>query len=143
MAEKYEVNKSTLRIARLTSWMARRGVGRTKILTTTGRQSGEPRSVPVSPIEVDGVEYIVSPYGEVGWVYNVRANPVVSLRHGSKERAAGLTEVTGSDGAPVVAAYHAREGYARRFMDVPETPSLDDFVGAANNFPVFTVAPLP
>ena len=142
MAKRYEVTSSTLRVNRLTSWMARLGVGRTEVLTTTGRHSGEPRNVPVSPIAVDGVEYVVSPYGEVGWVHNVRAEPVVSLRHGSKRRLARLEEITGPAAAPVVAAYHAREGYARPYMDVPENPGLDDFVTAAGEFPVFAVVPI-
>lgn len=139
MAKQYEVNQSTLRIARLTSWMARLGIGSTQVLTTTGRKSGEPRQLPVSPIELEGVEHIVSPYGEVGWVRNVRANPEVTLRHGTKHRVARLHEITGAAAAPVVAAYHGREAYARRYMDVPDNPSLDDFVKAADRFPVFRV----
>jgi deazaflavin-dependent oxidoreductase (nitroreductase family) len=139
MAKPYEVNQSTLRIARLTSWMARLGIGRTQVLTTTGRKTGQPRQLPVSPIEIEGVEHIVSPYGEVGWVRNVRANPEVTLRHGTKHRVARLHEITGVAAAVVVAAYHGREAYARRYMDVPDNPSLDDFVKAADRFPVFRV----
>jgi hypothetical protein len=66
MAKKYEVTGS---INRLTSVLARLGVGRTQMMTTTGRKSGEARRVPVSPIVVDGVEYLVSPYGERAWVH--------------------------------------------------------------------------
>ncbi|HEY4606865.1 MAG TPA: nitroreductase/quinone reductase family protein [Acidimicrobiia bacterium] len=139
MAKQYEVNDSTRRIARLTSWMARRGIGRTEILTTTGRASGELRPVPVSPIEVGGVEYVVAPYGLVGWVRNVRANPTATLRHGSGERHVSLQEMSPAEAAPVVAAYHAREGYARRYMDVPDNPSLEDFARAGDRFPVFKV----
>jgi hypothetical protein len=62
-------------INRITSAVARLGVGRTQVMTTTGRKTGERRRVPVSPIVVEGVEYLVSPYGEVGWVHNVRARP--------------------------------------------------------------------
>ncbi|MDP9144975.1 MAG: nitroreductase/quinone reductase family protein, partial [Actinomycetota bacterium] len=107
--------------------------------TTTGSKSGQARSVPVTPIEIEGVEYVVSPYGEVGWVHNVRANPIVTFRHGSKERRTLLEEATDASGAPAVAAYYARESFARPFMDVPENPSLGDFVAAAGRFPVFRV----
>jgi deazaflavin-dependent oxidoreductase (nitroreductase family) len=143
MAKKYEVTASTRRVNRLTSWMARRGMGRTEVMTTTGSKSGQPRNVPVSPIVLDGVEYVVSPYGEVGWVHNVRKSPMVTFRHGSKERQTRLVEATGTSGAPAVAAYYAREGFARPFMDVPENPRLDDFVTAADRFPVFEVVTLP
>lgn len=85
-AKRYEVTSSTRMVNRFTSWVARRGLGKIEVLTTMGRKSGQPRNVPVSPIEIDGVEYVVSPYGEVSWVRNVRANPTVTMRHGSKER---------------------------------------------------------
>lgn len=139
MAKQYEVNDATRRVARIMSWMARRGIGRTEILTTTGRSSGEPRAVPVSPIEVDGVEYIVAPYGPVGWVLNVRADPMAMLRHGSTSRRVRLEEVEGQPAAAVVAAYHARERYARAYMDVPENPVIEDFAARSDRFPVFRV----
>jgi deazaflavin-dependent oxidoreductase (nitroreductase family) len=139
MAKQYEVNASTRRIGRMTSWMARRGMGRTEVLTTTGRKSGEQRSVPVSPIEVDGTTYLVSPYGEVGWVHNARANPAATMQHGSRQRQIRLSEAQGEAAAAVVAAYHAREGYARRYMDVPESPTIQDFLAAGDKFPVFAV----
>jgi hypothetical protein len=93
----------------------------------------------VSPIELNGSEYVVSPYGEVGWVHNARADSSVVLRHGRRERRVRLNEVRGEEAASVVAAYHAREGYARRYMDVPEDPELADFLEAVFRFPVFEV----
>jgi deazaflavin-dependent oxidoreductase (nitroreductase family) len=139
MVKQYELTAGTRRIGRIMSWMARRGIGKVQLLTTTGRKSGEPRSVPVSPIEVGGVEYVVSPYGEVGWVHNVRANPSAELRHGSQHRRVRLEEAQGDPAASAVAAYHQREGYARQYMDVPEAPTLDDFRQRASLFPVFSV----
>jgi hypothetical protein len=94
----------------------------------------------VSPIEVAGQEYLVSPYGEVGWVHNVRAQPDAVLRLGSRKRTVSLEEVAPEEAAPVIAEYYAREGYARRFMEAPDNPSVDDFRQAANRFPVFKVA---
>jgi hypothetical protein len=85
------------------------------------------------------VEYLVSPYGEVGWVRNVRADPEVALRHGSRQRKATLEEVGPELAAPVAAAYYRREGFARPYMDVPPEPSVDDFRRAAHLFPVFRV----
>jgi len=135
MAKQYEGSRGT---NRLMSFMARRGIGRTQLMTTTGRKSGDERNVPISPIIFDGVEYLVSPYGGVGWVHNVRANPMVRLRLGSRRRQVKLEEVTGASAA-VVAAYHAREGFARPYMDVPENPTVDDFAARAELFPVFKV----
>jgi deazaflavin-dependent oxidoreductase (nitroreductase family) len=136
MAKQYEASALT---NRLMSWIARTGMGRTEVMTTTGRKSGEPREVPVSPLLHDGVEYIVAPYGEVGWVHNVRADPTVTLRHGFKQREVRLEEVTGSSAAVIVAEYHSREGFARPYMDVPESPTVEDFAARASQFPLFRV----
>lgn len=136
MAKPYEANSN---INRLTSWMARRGWGRTEVLTTTGQMSGKPRQVPVSPIELGGSEYLVAPYGEVAWVRNVRSNPNVTLRHGSRDRRVRLEEITGEEAAETVAAYYARETFPRPYMDVPENPTMADFAAKAGRFPVFRV----
>jgi deazaflavin-dependent oxidoreductase (nitroreductase family) len=138
MAKQYQ---ATHGINRITSALARLGIGRTEVLTTTGRKTGAPRRVPVSPIVLDGVEYLVSPYGEVGWVRNARADPTVTLSHGSKTRRARLEEVTDRLGAPVVAAYHARESFSRPYMDVPADPTVEDFESRPGMFPVFRVVP--
>jgi hypothetical protein len=58
MVKAYEANAT---VNRLMSWMARRGLGRTEVLTTTGRKSGQTRQVPVSPIDIEGAEYLVAP----------------------------------------------------------------------------------
>jgi len=139
MAKRYEVTPGIRRVNRVFGWLARRGVGRAEMLTTTGRRSGERRSTPVSPIEVGGVEYLVSPYGVTGWVGNVRAQPDAELRRGAKARPVHLTEVSGPEVADVVAAYHSREGYSRKYMDVPDNAAPEDFAAAWRLFPVFRV----
>jgi deazaflavin-dependent oxidoreductase (nitroreductase family) len=136
MAKEYQVPRN---VNRLMAWAAKRGWGKTQLLITTGRKSGQAREVPVSPLQMDGLEYVVSPYGEVSWVHNVRANPAVTLRHGSKERRVRLEEVSGSAAAPVLAAYYEKESFARPYMDVPESPTVDDFAARADQFPVFAV----
>lgn len=139
MAGQYRVTDRVRRANRIASWLSRRGLGRTVVLTTIGRRSGTPRPVPVAPIVVDGAEYIVSPYGIRAWVHNVRSNPDVRITKGRNERSARLVEVSGDEAAPVAAAYHERERLARRFMDVPADPSLEDFARAYEAFPVFRV----
>lgn len=138
MAKSYEVTPTIRRINRFASWMARRGIGRQSLLTTTGNKSGEAKSVPVSPISIDGVQYLVSPYGEVGWVKNARANPTVHLRSGGFSRTSTLIEIT-DEAASVVKAYYERESFSRPYMDVPESPELPDFEAASSKFPVFRI----
>lgn len=123
---------------RLVEWMTHLGIGSSVVMMTTGRKSGEPRSVPVSPITVDGVEFIVAPYGPVGWVHNVREDPNVTIQKGRDSRPARLVEVT-SDSAEVVKQYYERESFPREYMDVPGDPTVEDFERASGAFPVFRV----
>src|SRR5450756_694001 len=50
--------------------VARFQTGGVATLTVSGRRTGRARTVPVIPIEVDGIRYLVSPYGESQWVRN-------------------------------------------------------------------------
>lgn len=135
MAKEYHPSKF---FNRMMKWTSRLGVGRSEMLTTTGRRSGQAREVPVSPIEVDGEEYLVAPYGEVSWVKNARANPSVTLRSGGTSRKRILVDVTGQ-AAHVVKAYWDREKFPRPYMDVPGDPDVSDFAEAPDLFPVFKV----
>jgi len=135
MAKEYRAPKTINRIA---MWFNRIGVGRSATLTTIGRKSGVSRQVPVSPITLDGVEYVVSPYGEVGWVHNVRSNPGVTLSSGRNVRRCMLSEVT-HEAAAVVKAYWDRERFPRPYMDVPGEATVDDFASVTGRFPIFRV----
>jgi deazaflavin-dependent oxidoreductase (nitroreductase family) len=60
---------------RIVAWLTRHGLSiwGSRVLEVRGRQSGEPRRVPVNLLALDGREYLVSPRGEGQWVRNVRA----------------------------------------------------------------------
>lgn len=135
MAKPYRAPQT---INRIVMWLARRGIGRAVVLTTVGRRSGRQRHVPLSPIFVDDVEYLVAPYGVVGWVANARANPEATITAGRSVREVVLREVTRS-AAHVVRRYYEREWIPRAYMDLPGDPTLADFELAAGSFPVFRV----
>ena len=138
MAKKYRVTGMTRLFARIVSLTTSLGLGRTALLTTTGRRSGEQRQVPVTPISEGDAEYLVSPYGDVGWVHNVRALPSAKIKKGRSVREVTLVEVTG-EVPGLVKAYYEREGFARPFMDVPGDAAVEDFASVAERFPVFRV----
>ena len=138
MAKEYEATRGKRVVSWLMGKMARLGVGGFAVLTTTGRSSDRPRSVTVSPITSQGIEYLVSPYGDSGWVLNLRADPSATLSRGGHDRRVTLEEVTGKQNQ-VVDAYYRREPFARQFMDLPEDPSPADFKAASESFPVFRV----
>ena len=52
---------------------------RTIDLTTTGRRSGEPRTVEIWWFHVDGRFIITGTPGRRDWLANVRANPEISI----------------------------------------------------------------
>jgi deazaflavin-dependent oxidoreductase (nitroreductase family) len=48
------------------------GIGITSKLTVTGRRTGQPRSVLVGLLRLEGAWYVGHPNGEVGWTANLR-----------------------------------------------------------------------
>ncbi|MBX9642343.1 MAG: nitroreductase/quinone reductase family protein, partial [Mycobacteriaceae bacterium] len=60
-------------------WLAESGISiaGTRALRVRGRKSGQPRSVVVNLLSVDGAEYLVSPRGNTQWARNVRAAGIV------------------------------------------------------------------
>jgi len=77
----------------------------THTLSVRGRNSGEMRSVPVSPIEVDGVRYLVAPRGHTQWVRNLRASRSGRLWLGRRAEEFSAEELPDSDKVPLLRAY--------------------------------------
>lgn len=92
--------------------------GRTsRVLTTVGRRSGLPRSVPVNLVVNDRGRCIVSPYGEMAWVHNVRADHAATLSRGGKEERISLVEVAAEEAGAVLQQYWAENKIARPYFD--------------------------
>jgi F420H(2)-dependent quinone reductase len=98
-------------------------------LVVAKRTSKQPQKIPVTPIEVDGVKYLVSAYGETQWVKNVRANPDIKL--GGVDYAATETPVDAR--TPILDAYKAKVG---KYVD-DQFRQLPD----AADHPVFSLNP--
>jgi deazaflavin-dependent oxidoreductase (nitroreductase family) len=138
MARQYEVTSGKRVISWIMGRLALLGLGNFVVLTTTGRKSGQPREVTISPISDDEGEYLVSPYGDSAWVLNARSDPTATIRRGSSLATVRLVEVTGEKPG-LVHAYHGRESFARQFMDVPGEGSVEDFASVPERFPVFRI----
>src|SRR5215510_8292569 len=50
------------------------------VLVVRGRKTGTRQEVPVNPVEVEGVRYLVAPRGDTQWVRNLRAASEAELR---------------------------------------------------------------
>ena len=138
MAREYEVTAGKRAVSWMLALAARLGLGNFVVLSTTGRKSGQPRRVTLAPIEDEEGEYLVSPYGESGWVLNARADPHATLERGGRSELVRLVEITGEK-PEVIKRYHDREAFARRFMDVPGSGTVEDFAAVPERFPLLEV----
>jgi len=87
--------------------MSARGVA---TLTVAGRRTGEPRKVPVIPVEVGASRYLVAPYGESEWVRNLRAAGKGELSRKGQTEAFQAVEVPAGDRAAIIARYRQVAG---------------------------------
>src|SRR5581483_5346753 len=103
-------------------WMIavlRRGKGPPGIylITVPGRRTGRPYTTPVSLVEDGGTRWLVAPYGEVGWVRNLRAAGRVTLTRGGRSEEVGVQELDPHRAAPVLKRYLAANNITRRWFD--------------------------
>jgi deazaflavin-dependent oxidoreductase (nitroreductase family) len=68
--------------------------GPVNVITVAGRKSGQPRSTPVTPWEVDGKRYVIAGIGTSDWARNARAAGEGTLTSGRTTTRVWLTEVT-------------------------------------------------
>jgi deazaflavin-dependent oxidoreductase (nitroreductase family) len=72
------------------------------VLTVRGRKSGRDRSTPVTPMTVDGQQYVVAGFPGADWVANVRAAGEVTLARGRDVRQARMVEMSADDARPLL-----------------------------------------
>ena len=126
--------------------MLRVGLGppRTYLLTVRGRRSGRLRSTPVTLVEERGSvgmirRWLVAPYGEVGWVKNVRAAGQIMLSRGQRSETVAIVEAGLDEAAPVLKAYVRDVPITRPFFDAGPDADLEAFKDEALRHPVFRI----
>jgi deazaflavin-dependent oxidoreductase (nitroreductase family) len=141
MAKKYQVDRKIRTLNFLAQSLAWLGVGPSvyHILTTTGRKSGKPRRTPVIVMKKNGQRWIVSPYGETGWVKNVRAGGEVSIRRGLRREGVRLEEVDAPTAVSILQDYVRDVPITRPYFDVTADSPEEAFVAEAPRHPVFRV----
>ena len=90
-------------------------------LTVTGRHTGNPRRVPVIPVEVGEKRYLVSPYGESDWVRNLRAAGKGELSRKGHAEKFNATEVPPEQREAIITRYREVDGHSvdRCFAQMP------------------------
>jgi deazaflavin-dependent oxidoreductase (nitroreductase family) len=139
MAKTYRLGPARRGVNALMSTMLKIGVGGRSyyLLTTTGRTSGQKRTTPVILVQGGHERWLVSPYGQVSWVHNVRANPEVSLRRGRKTEVLRAEEAGPQAAGPVLQRYVRNVRVTAPFFDAKGNDPVERFAGEASRHPVF------
>jgi deazaflavin-dependent oxidoreductase (nitroreductase family) len=140
VAKRYRLGFARRLVNVLVTGLLRLGLGGrgTYLLGVCGRRSGRTYSTPVILVE-NGERWLVAPYGEVGWVRNVRAAGRATLSRGRRREEVRVSEVGAQEAAPVLREYLGRVRVVRPFFDVSPDSPLEAFAAEAGRHPVFRV----
>jgi deazaflavin-dependent oxidoreductase (nitroreductase family) len=88
-------------------------------LAVRGRKSGEVRTTPVNPFELDGRTYLLAPRGTTHWVRNLRAAGEGELRAGRRSQRFRAAEAADDQKIPLLRLYLDRWAWeAKDFLEV-------------------------
>jgi deazaflavin-dependent oxidoreductase (nitroreductase family) len=119
-------------------------LGSLYLLDTRGRRTGALRTVPARIFRHDGRRWLVSIFGETGWVANIRAAGTARLRRGRRVETIRCTEVT--DGRRAEVAMQLRRTFSARInpfvraaFEATPRDGLEAFQAEEHRHPVFLV----
>ncbi len=154
MAKHYRVTAFVRINNAMTSSLLRLGVhiGSFALLTVRGRKSGKPIESPIAIFVQEGKRYLITPYGEVNWVRNLRAAggeaTITRSRRTEKIHAIELPPETaapifreavrsGPPGIPAVLIRVYRSLFVLPYLNVTANSSLEEFEREVLAHPVF------
>jgi len=109
-------------------------------LAVRGRKSGEMRTNPVNPFELDGKTYLFSPRGTTQWVRNMRAAGDGELRSGRKVRHFTAEEVPDSEKLPLIRLYMDKWSWeVKGFLGIDAKASDDEIRRIIPDHPAFVL----
>jgi deazaflavin-dependent oxidoreductase (nitroreductase family) len=110
------------------------------VLAVRGRKTGKMQEVPVNPVTLDGVRYLVAPRGETQWVRNLRAAGRAELRVGQRREPIHATALEDEAKPPVLRAYLQRwKRETGKFFGVDADVSDAELARIAPDHPVFRI----
>jgi deazaflavin-dependent oxidoreductase (nitroreductase family) len=115
------------------------------VLTVPGRKSGKPRSTPVTPMTVDGKEYVVGGLPGSDWSANARAAGAGTLQRGRHTERVRLVEMSTEDARPLLREFPVRVPTGVGFIKnagLVTGPNPDEFEALAGKCPVFRLDPV-
>ncbi len=118
------------------------------LLTVPGRKSGLPRTTPIAFVRAGNGYRVMSPYGRVDWVKNVRAAGRAQLTRRGRTFDVVAEELPSNEAAKVLRGNLTRAPRLLRrvfkpYFDTPYDAPLVDWEREAAHHPVFHFEPLP
>ncbi|KGI66766.1 nitroreductase family deazaflavin-dependent oxidoreductase [Mycolicibacterium rufum] len=110
------------------------------VLTVTGRKSGQPRSTPITPFEVDGKRYVVGGFPGADWVRNAQTNPDAVLTRGKVREPVRMVELSAEEARPLLRQFPILVPTGVSFMKnagLVTGPNPDEFEALAGRCSVF------
>ena len=115
------------------------------LLTVRGRKSGLPRTTPVAVCEHQGRRGVISPFGEVDWVRNLRAAGQATITAGRRKEDVIAVELGQTEAAAfirdVLAPHARRTRLGLWFVRHIDKIDIDIPEAAAEGRPVFALHP--
>jgi deazaflavin-dependent oxidoreductase (nitroreductase family) len=133
-----------LRISSIPTALLRAGIplGPLYLLNTTGRRTGMLRTVPVVVFDHNNRRWLVSMYGDVGWVSNLRAAGTGSIRRGRCAETIHCREITDQRRPEIAMHLRRRFGivpFVRAAFDATAHDGIGAFATEAHRHPVFLI----
>lgn len=111
----------------------------TYLLTVRGRKSGQPRTTPIAVLEHDGNRYLLTPYGVVDWVRNLRAAGEATITRGRRTEVVRAGELPSREASQVLKAFIESGNPIGKFFGVSRGASDEEFERLASSHPVFVL----
>jgi deazaflavin-dependent oxidoreductase (nitroreductase family) len=130
-------------VNRLVAGLHRLGVNLqgSQTLGVRGRKSGEMRTTPINPFELDGRTYLLAPRGTTQWVRNLRAAGVGELRRGRRVRHFHATEVLDAEKLPLMRLYMDKWSWeVKGFLGIDADASDEELERILPDHPAFVLS---
>jgi deazaflavin-dependent oxidoreductase (nitroreductase family) len=115
------------------------------VLTVPGRKSGKPRSTPVTPMTVNGNEYIIGGLPGSDWTANVRAAGEATMHRGRRTQRVRIVEMSAEEARPLLREFPVKVPTGVGFIKnagLVTGPNPDEFEALAGRCPVFRLDPV-
>ena len=113
-------------------------MGPVHMLSVPGRITGELRSTPVSPVQLDERRWLVAGWANADWVKNLRASGWAILMKGQHVERITVTEVPTHERSPILRAFAAERGGMGAFGLSGDAP-VEEFAAIADRQPIFEI----